>query len=58
MNKEYYAKKVQEAIRKAGGAAALLDLPEQIKELLKSTTDPKVKSEILDMITEKLQKVD
>ena len=56
--KEEYAKMVQDAIRKAGGAAALLDLPEDIKELLKKTTDPKIKSQMLDMIAEHFNKED
>ena len=41
----------QKAIEKIGGAAELLILPEQVKNILKITTDLQTKVEILEEIT-------
>ena len=40
----------QNAVEKIGGAAGLLNLPEQVKHVLKNTTDLKVKVKILEEI--------
>lgn len=40
----------QNAIEKIGGAAGLLNLPEQVKNVLKNTTDLKAKVKILEEI--------
>ena len=40
----------QNAVEKIGGAAGLLNLPEQVKNVLKNTTDLKVKVKILEEI--------
>ena len=40
----------QNAVEKIGGAAELLNLPEQVKNVLKNTTDLKVKVKILEEI--------
>jgi len=46
----------QKAIEKIGGAAALLNLPEQIREVLMSTTDMETKTTMLELIAEALDK--
>ena len=42
----------QAAIRKIGGAAGLLNLPEDVKNILKETMDLETKTEMLEMIAE------
>lgn len=44
----------QAAIKKIGGAAGLLNLPEDVKNILKETADleTKTKTEMLEMIAE------
>lgn len=44
----------QAAIREIGGAAGLLSLPEDVKNVLKETTDLKTKTEMLEMIAEEV----
>ena len=41
-------KRIAKAIKKMGGALVLLKLPNDIKLVLKSTTDPKVKADMLE----------
>ena len=43
-----------EAIKKIGGAAGLLALPKQIRDALKSTTDPEIKVKMLELIAENI----
>lgn len=38
------------AIKKIGGAAGILSLPEEVKNILKSTTDLETKTEMLELI--------
>lgn len=38
------------AIKRIGGAAALLDLPESIKKILRNTTDLQTKTRLLEEI--------
>lgn len=38
------------AIKRIGGAPGLLDLPQQVKNILKGTTDLKTKVEMLELI--------
>ena len=42
----------QAAIREIGGAAGLLSLPEDVKNILKETMDLETKTEMLEMIAE------
>ena len=51
-NKEYL-KRYQEALNKLG-TGGIMNLPEQVKEVLKSTTDLKVKTEMLEMIAKNI----
>lgn len=49
-------KRYQEALKKIGGAKNLLSLPEQIREVLMSTTDMETKTTMLELIAEALDK--
>jgi hypothetical protein len=49
-------KRYQEALKKIGGAAGLLSLPDQVQEVLKSTTDMETKTTMLELIAEALDK--
>ena len=42
------------AIREIGGAPGLLNLPEQVKEILKNTTSLEYKVEMLELIAEEI----
>ena len=44
----------QAAIKKIGGAAGLLNLPEDVKNILKETMDLETKTEMLEMIAEEV----
>ena len=44
------------ALKRIGGAEGLLCLPEQVKEILKNTTDLVTKTKMLEMIAEGLRK--
>lgn len=46
----------QAAIRKIGGAAGLLNLPEDVKNILKETMDLETKTEMLEAIAEKKER--
>lgn len=46
----------QKALKKIGGAAGLLSLPDQVHEVLKSTTDLETKTTMLELIAEALDK--
>ena len=46
----------QAAIRKIGGAAGLLSLPEDVKNILKETMDLETKTELLEAIAEEVKK--
>mgnify|MGYP006872986400 FL=1 len=48
----------QAAIREIGGAAGLLSLPEDVKNILKETTDLETKTEMLEMIVEGISEHD
>ena len=50
------AERYQKAIKKIGGAAALLNLPEQVKEVLQNTSDLETKTAMLELIAETLDK--
>ncbi len=41
-------KRISKAIKKMGGALVLLKLPGDVKAVLKSTTDPKIKADMLE----------
>ncbi len=43
-------KRWQKAIERIGGGQALLDLPDQVKEILKNTTDLETKTKLLEAI--------
>ena len=43
-------KRYQDAIRKCGGAAGLLALPDGVKAVLKAVTDLEIKTALLEMI--------
>ena len=43
-------KRYQDAIRKCGGAAGLLALPDGVKAVLKAVTDLETKTALLEMI--------
>lgn len=45
----------QAAIREIGGAAGLLCLPDDIKRILKSTTDLETKTKMLEAIAERVK---
>ena len=42
------------AIRQIGGAAALLNLPEQVKKVLQSTNDIETKVKMLELIAKNI----
>lgn len=46
----------QAAIREIGGAAGLLNLPEDVKNILKETMDLETKTEMLEAIAEKKER--
>ena len=50
------AERYQAALKKIGGAAGLMNLPDQVKEVLKSTTDLQIKTEMLEMIAGAIEK--
>lgn len=50
------AERYQKALKKIGGAAGLLSLPDQVQEVLKSTTDLETKTTMLELIAEALDK--
>ena len=43
------------AIKKIGGPAALLNLPEEVKKILRETTNPEVKTQMLELIAEHIK---
>ena len=45
----------QAAIREIGGAAGLLGLPEDVKNILKETMDLETKTELLEAIAEEVK---
>lgn len=45
----------QAAIREIGGAAGLLSLPEDVKNVLKETMDLETKTELLEAIAEEVK---
>lgn len=40
----------QDAIKRIGGALAILELPQQVQDILKRTTDLETKVEMLELI--------
>lgn len=50
------AERYQKALKRIGGAVALLSLPAQVQEVLKSTTDFEIKTTMLEMIAEALER--
>lgn len=46
----------QAAIREIGGAAGLLSLPEEVKDILKETMDLETKTVLLEAIAEKKER--
>ena len=46
----------QAAIKKIGGVAGLLSLPEDVKDILKETMDLETKTELLEAIAEKKER--
>ena len=44
------------AIKKIGGPAALLNLPEEVKKILRETTNPEIKTQMLELIAERIAK--
>ena len=42
------------AMKKIGGPAALLNLPEEVKKILRETTDPEIKTQMLELIAERM----
>lgn len=53
MKNKVIEKRYHDAIKKIG-TEKLLNLPPQVKEVLKSTTDLEVKTEMLEMIAENI----
>ena len=47
-------RRYQEAIKKIGGAASLLCLPEEVKDVLKKTMDLETKTQLLEAIAERM----
>lgn len=47
-------KRISKAIKKMGGALMLLRLPGDVKAVLKSTTDPKVKADMLEFCADNM----
>lgn len=43
-----YSRRIADATERLGGTPALLRLPDNVKAVLKSTTDPKVKADMLE----------
>lgn len=46
----------QKAIKEIGGAAGLLRLPEEVKNILKEATDLETKTQLLEAIAEEVKK--
>lgn len=44
-----------QAIKTIGGPAALLNLPEEVKKVLRETTDPEIKTQMLELIAEHIK---
>lgn len=47
-------KRIANAIKKMGGALMLLKLPNDAKAVLRSTTDPKVKADMLEFCADNM----
>lgn len=54
--REIYVTRWSRAIKRIGGAAGLLSLPEAVRDLLKSIDDLVIKTKTLEMIADTLQR--
>lgn len=48
-------KRYAEALKKIGGPAALLNLPEDVKKVLRETTDLEIKTQMLELIADHIK---
>lgn len=56
-DREMWAGRLSDAIDRCGGALMLLALPDEIKDVLRKTTDVKAKALMLEKIADKIEEV-
>lgn len=52
--KKTFEKRYDEAIKRIGGPLAILNLPEEVKKVLRETTDPETKVKMLELIADNI----